>query len=98
MNSNFTYKISHVNEKDRWIFISLNEDYKEPDAFIGLVKDIAEQSNGKIIDVGYCKYKISNQPYDMVFQWDDLFGIVIEYKNTNDKMNVLNYIQDQINC
>lgn len=98
MNSNFTYKISRINEKDKWIFISSNGNYDEPDAFIALVKGIAEQSNEKITDIGYCRYKISNQPYDMTFQWDDLFGIVVEYKNADDKENVSDYLLRLINC
>lgn len=96
MNSDFVYKIIFVDEKSKWIHICSNGDYEEHDAFFSLLKQIAKQSGEKIKDIGDFRYTISNLPYDIVFQWDDLFGIVIEYKNAYDKKNILDYINANI--
>lgn len=96
MNSEFNYKIMKVDEKIKWIYISSNGSFDEIDAFVSLVKRIANQSNSNIIDIGECRYKIPAFQFDAVFQYDDLFGIVIEYKKSCDKKNILDYLNENI--
>ena len=69
---------------DGWMFISCNDIY-EPDEFVILVREYQAQISGKAIEkVGNGQYRIENDPHKLVFQYDDLFGIVvITPKNVN---------------
>ena len=87
------YHISRVNDADGWIFISATDSFEEPTAFVEMVKKIAESVNGKISSVGDTQYRIANVPHDLIFQWDDLFGIVVINGNTADKDNVLSFLK-----
>lgn len=57
--------------------------YNEADVFIHLVKAISERNGGNIINVGEMQYRISNDKFDLIYQWGDLFGIVILYKDSD---------------
>ena len=85
---NYKYSIMNINEKDGWIFIGCEggDQYEEYEPFVNFVKTINKDFSGKIIEVGEMRYKIENLEPDMVFQWDDLFGIVVEYKNNKDEV------------
>lgn len=87
------YRISNINDSDGWIFISATDSFDEPTAFVEMVKKIAESVNGKISSVGNTQYRITNIPYDLIFQWDDLFGIVVINGNIADKHNVLSFLK-----
>lgn len=87
------YQVKDISEKDRWIYISSDDDDMEPDAFILLVKTIQKAVGGKISSAGELRYKISNLPCDIVFQWDDVFGIVIDYGD-EDKDTVIKLLQE----
>jgi len=67
-----------------WMFISCNDIY-EPDEFVILVREYQAQISGKAIEkVGNGQYRIENDPHKLVFQYDDLFGIVVIIpKNVN---------------
>lgn len=86
------YRITHDDEENHWLFISSDGDDSEPNDFISLVKSIQQAYDGKISCVGDLRYKIEGLPCDMIFQWDDLFGIVIEYTNGN-KSEVLSLLK-----
>lgn len=87
------YHVSSVNDTDGWIFISATDSFDEPTAFVEMVKKIAESVNGKISSVGDTQYQITNIPHDLIFQWDDLFGIVVINGNLADKENVLSFLK-----
>lgn len=87
------YKIKHISDSDGWIFISATNSFEEPDAFVEMVKMIADGVKGKITSVGDTQYRISNVPYDLVFQWDDLFGIVMINENPENKHSVLAFLE-----
>ena len=57
--------------------------YNEADVFIHLVKAISIRNGGNIINVGEMQYRISNDKFDLIYQWGDLFGIVILYKDSD---------------
>ena len=84
---NFTYTIFSCNEEERWLFISSNDDdLNETDSFVFLLKAIAERINGKICSMGDFSYKIDNDPLQLVYQWDSLFGITVVYpRNVSEK-------------
>jgi len=50
--------------------------------------------NNAISSVGWMQYKISNIPFYLVFQWDDLFGIVIINNNQTEKEDVLHFLKN----
>ena len=100
----YTYKIASVSESDRWIFINCNEEdsLTESEPFVEVVKQIAKKWNdnewqGKIFSVDEMRYKVKNDPVDLVYQWDDLFGIVFEYKNNTKLDEVKSFIADNYN-
>ena len=100
----YTYRIADFSETDNWIYIKCNEEdsVSENEPFVELVKYIAKKWNDnewqeKIFSVGDMRYKVKNDPIDLVYQWDDLFGIVIEYK-TSTSLNVIkSFIADNYN-
>lgn len=74
----FSYAISSVNENDRWLFVSSNDDdINETDSFVFLLKSIAAQTNGKIREIGDFQYTIEDDPLQLIYQWDSLFGIAV---------------------
>ena len=76
----FSYVISSANENDRWLFVSSNDDgIDETDSFVFLIKTIAAQTNGKIQKVREFQYTIEDDPLQLIYQWDSLFGIVVIY-------------------
>lgn len=88
------YQIININDIDGWIFISADDSFETPDAFVSLVKAISSSVGGEISPAGWMQYKISNLPFDLVFQWDDLFGIVIINNNQLLKDDVLCFLKN----
>ncbi|MBR7132911.1 MAG: hypothetical protein IKD04_05210 [Clostridia bacterium] len=100
----YTYRITDVSETDNWIYVKCNEEdsISESDPFVDLVKYITKKWNnnewqGKISSVGEMRYKVKNDPIDLVYQWDDLFGIVIEYKTNTSPDDIKSFIADNYN-
>lgn len=90
------YQISHINPKDRWIFISSTSDFYTPDAFIHLLKSAVSYHGSSITEVGYCQYHISNLNFELIFQWDDLFGIVVIYPENSNLEHIISFINQLI--
>lgn len=85
----YNYKIISIDEKQRWIFLQADEwDLEEPDSFNLLIKMISNHVKGDIINMGDDKYRIKNDPYNLIYQWDSLFGITIIYPSniTSDRV------------
>ncbi len=99
----YTYDILSVSEDSKWIFIICNEvDSEEYEPFVALLKNIAQKWNngewqGKISSAGEMRYRINNDPLNLVYQWDDLFGIVFDYKNSTNLNDVKSFIADNYN-
>ena len=76
----FSYVISSINEDERWLFVSSNDDdINETDSFVFLLKSIAAQTNRKIREIGNFQYTIEDDPLQLIYQWDSLFGIAVIY-------------------
>jgi hypothetical protein len=95
------FEISRYNSKSRWIFISAKDSFYFPDAFIELVKKYQSLLSGKVIagreDM---QYIIDNDPLNLIFQWDDLFGIVIivpSKTNIDKAKETISNICDELN-
>ena len=100
----YTYMITHVSETDKWIYIKCNEEdsVNKSETFIEMVKLIAKMWNdnewqGYISSVGEMRYKVKNDPVDLVYQWDDLFGIVFDYSNATTLDDVKYFIAENYN-
>jgi len=105
VDEKYTYYVGDISSTDPWIFIICNEedatwDY-EPFAY--LVKKAAGELNngvweGNIVSAGDFKgdtrYRIKNDPLLMVYQYDTLFGIVIEYTRGIGLNGTLNYLSN----
>lgn len=91
----YNYKITHINTKDRWIFIYDDDTSMcdDEDGFVELVKRIQEYTNGKIESVGYIRYRIIGDRYDLIYQWDTLFGIVVIYSSKENVEHVRKYLE-----
>jgi hypothetical protein len=77
----YKYKIISINEDERQIVIaSSNRSYmEEPNAFVNLVKLIQSEVNGTIENVGEMQFKITDDKFGLIYQWDGLFGISVIY-------------------
>ncbi len=89
---NYHYKISIVDEKEKWIFIS-HDNWDEIDAFVNLVKELQKDCNGKITEVGDAQYKIEGSLFDLIYQWDSCFGSVVIYNRNEQKEPVIEFLQ-----
>ena len=54
------------------------------------------------IDTGECRYKFKKDPNHFVYQWDDLFGIAVEYRCSTETaktrlQNLLNQVNEMGN-
>jgi len=97
----YTYKIIDDSESEKWIFIKCIEEDSmfEFEPFVELIKSIARKWNnnewqGTISCVGDIRYKIKNDPLNLIYQWDDLFGIVFDYQNSKSLENVKAFVSD----
>ena len=94
------YKLE-LTSKERWIFIFSDNSLEEPDEFVELVKEYQIEIGGEIIAVSEeTQYTITNDPLQLVFQWDTLFGItVIVPHNTkiSDAENAMYFLCEKLN-
>lgn len=100
----YTYRIIGTSETGEWIFIDCNEEDSmlEYEPFIELIKSIAMKWNnnewqGQILPVDEMRYKVKNDPIDLTYQWDDLFGIVFERNDKTTLDDVKTFIAHHYN-
>lgn len=48
----------------------------------------------KKLDWMEMQYRITNDKFDLIYQWDDLFGIVILYKDSDKVEEVISYLEN----
>lgn len=90
------YEITTINDKEGWVYINDVADnlcFEEPDSFIHLVRLFKASFGGTVIEVGDVQCTVSGMPIRLVFQWDDLFGIVIIVDKSEDMNQVLELIK-----
>ena len=97
----YSYKIAAISKENRWVTISCNEVDAAEDAavFANLLKRIAVKLNngyweGNFVQVGEQRYKIKNDPLVLTYQYDTLFGIVIEYTEGTHMNAILRFLLD----
>lgn len=88
------YKIASINHSEKWIYIyDENTKHCEYDGFVNLVNRICNACNGEIISVGEIQYQIIGDKFDLMYKWDDLFGIVVIYSNEIHLNDIIKYIE-----
>ena len=90
----YKYKIIIVNSKDRWIFIKSNDEWDsyETDAFFSFVEIIRNDTGGIIESIGDGRVVIKNNDPVFIYQWDDLFGIVVIYPENMSEDEAIRYL------
>lgn len=71
------FRISGVEEQERWIFLSHDGDWQEPDAFVALLKRISGDLHSDILPLGDCTYALPGDGLGLRYQWDDLYGVSV---------------------
>ena len=92
----YTYKIGQIFKPDRWISIDYENAIYEMDGFVELIKKISDDCNGKVLSIGNTRYKIIGVELDLIYQSDDLFGMVIEYSDNLNIEEVITFIKRYI--
>lgn len=88
------YKITNINHSEKWIYIyDEYTSFCESDGFVDLLKRICNACDGKIINVGEIQFQIIGDKFDLTYQWDDLFGIVVIYSNETQIADIRKYIE-----
>lgn len=108
-HSEFKYYIKNVKEdsSEVWIYISDNgsgweEDIydwtcdKQYDGPIELLKRIQEQENWTIKNVGELQYGFEEDPNNLIYQMDELFGFVIVIRDVKKYDYVMSFIQKYV--
>lgn len=95
----FHYQILFVSEKSKWIFFSDDEKWSidEIEPFLYLMNRLMKIFDDKPIDLGECRYRFDKDPNCFIYQWDDLFGLVVEYQEDSETaktqlQNLLNQV------
>lgn len=105
----YSYKIALIMEDARWVMVKCNElDARETggtEAFSNLLKRISLRLNkgdieGTFLQIGEMRYLIKNDPLSLVYQYDTMFGIVIEFRKATNKKALLKFLRNiaQIEC
>ena len=100
----YTYRIANLSESSKWIYIECNEEDSvyEHGPFVALVQHIAGKWNngeweGNVFSAGEMRFRVKNDPVDLVYQWDDLFGIVFEYEDSTKIAEIKAFLADNYN-
>lgn len=94
----YKYNIISIDEKQRWIFLKADEwDLEEPDSFEYMLNKICSHVNGEVIDKGDYRYVITNDPCNLIYQWDTLFGITVIYPTDASKDKAVEFLKTILN-
>ena len=97
----YSYKIALIMEDARWVMVKCNEvdtiDVGGTEAFSNLLKRISLILNkgdieGTFSQIGEMRYRIKNDPLFLVYQYDTMLGIVIEYGKDTPKKTLLKFL------
>ncbi len=88
----YNYKIFRIDEAEKWIFIT-HDNWDNPEEFTALVKKICANCNGSIFVVGNTQYKIKGDKFDLIYQFDSLFGTVVIYNDASSKQDIVKYLE-----
>ena len=84
MNHRYDYqfRIWSAWEISHWLMIedTEKESIDEIEPFVYLLAHLQVKFNDAPVDLGECRYQFAKDPNHFVWQWDSLYGIVMEYK------------------
>mgnify|MGYP007069852436 CR=1 FL=1 len=83
----YQFHIIYADQRSRWILISDKDGIcgYESEPFVYLLKRLMDIYDDIPVDLGKCRYSFKKDPNNFVYQWDDLFGIVFEYRSNYEK-------------
>ena len=93
---NYSYTIGKTFSKERWISIYYENAIYEIDGFLELVKKISNNCSDKIKSIGNNRYKIIGAELDLIYQYDDLFGMIVEYPDNITLEKTITFIKKYI--
>lgn len=97
MDVNVKFEIGYIDEISKWIFIrNVKSTGIFEEDFIYFMKELQHYLNGEIYEIGDTRYRISNDKLGLVYQWDDCFGIVVEYQNKSEKEDTVKLLNNVI--
>jgi len=72
------YRLS-LPDDEGWIFIFSEGSTDDTDEFVKFVKYIKLKTDGRIVSAkdDDIQYRVIGDGYDLIYQWDDCFGITI---------------------
>lgn len=101
----YRYSIGHINAEEYWIYIEdkdgsgwgkLARDPWEDDNKSGALEFIIrvkDKTGWDIEEVSEWQYRFKQDKLEIIYQWDDLFGFVILYKNQATLNKTLEFIE-----
>ena len=104
----YQYKIGKVNKEALWIYIedANNSGWgEEIFEFFSDAKDagpvefllrIKDYNNWNIEKVGNLQYRFIEDSLNLIFQWDDLFGFIIQFEDWKQVDNVIRFLEDYL--
>ena len=92
----YEYTIGNVFDNERWISIQYEDATYDVNGFVEFVKKIRDDCKGKIVSVGEMRYKIVGAELALIYQYDDLFGMVVEYPSDLTRESVIEFIKKYI--
>ena len=88
------YSISHINYNTGIITIEHSGDIEED--FEGLIRGFAKLTEGRKESLGMMQYRVTNAPFDFIFQIDFIEGIVIVAEDMRKIDKIVGYIKESI--
>ena len=91
----YKYYIEDISEENSWLYIGDKEQSGwgrhvydtwselKDDGPIELLLRIKEQNQWELEEVDWLQYRFKQDDIGMIFQWDDLFGLVVIIDNWN---------------
>jgi len=92
----YQYRISMERDESRWICIYYDNWMDDINGFVSLVKTIQDDCSGIIMKEGIDRYIIIGSELPLVYQYDGLFGMVVEYPFGCEKEKAIEFIKRYI--
>lgn len=96
---NEKYAIAYINFSTGRIIVDSADDefsYSLEDNFNGIIRGFAKLVGGERESLGMMQYRVTNLPFDFIFQCDPNLGIIIESENIRNIDKMVRYIKDSL--
>lgn len=91
---NYKYSIAAYKSEDHWIMIVSNDDFvfEKSDSLIFFLKKIQSDVGGEIKRIGCNKYSITEDPCELIYQWDEILGLSVVYPSNVNRERVTAFL------